>query len=157
MTPEDALKETNVQAFLKSIRLGEGTLDEGGYHRIVGGGLFEDFSKHPNQRIYIPKYKVWSTAAGAYQIIYPTWVSLNKMHKFTDFSPKNQDLAAVLLIRGRKALDEIIQGDFYTAITKCAPEWASLPGSKAGQRIENLDKIKKVYVSNGGVIKNETV
>jgi len=33
--------------------------------RIVGGELFDDFSDHPRKRVWIERYRVWSTAAGA--------------------------------------------------------------------------------------------
>lgn len=155
MTLTEALQNTNVRAFLKAIRLGEGTSDEGGYSRIVGGGTFTDFAKHPNKRVWIPAYAVFSTAAGAYQIINPTWVGLAKQNGFADFMPETQDKAAVALIKGRKALELIIAGQFFSAVAKCAPEWASLPGSKAGQRTEDMEAVKKVYIDNAGVIDEE--
>lgn len=146
------LEHPNVRAFLKAIRLGEGTLDERGYNRIVGGEEFEDFSQHPRQRIYIPRYKVYSTAAGAYQIIWPTWETLQTRYDFPDFSPQCQDEAAVALIDGRHALWDVKQGKLLVAVDKCALEWASLPGSTAGQRTEKFENVKAVYLDNGGTI-----
>jgi muramidase (phage lysozyme) len=137
------------------LRLGEGTSDPSGYYRIVGGQMFSDDSRHPGAKVWIPRYKVWSSAAGAYQIIRPTWAGLVNQYGFKDFTPATQDEAAVALIRGRKALDDVIDGNFYTAIEKCAAEWASLPGSKAGQRVEDMEKVKQVYLDNGGKIANE--
>ena len=107
-----ALLHPNVAAFLKAIRLGEGTSDEWGYHRIVGGQMFTDDSKHPNIRVFIPRYRVWSTAAGAYQIINKTWRGLLRQYDFPDFSPESQDEAAVALIAGRKALQDVKEGRF---------------------------------------------
>ena len=92
-----ALENANVRAFLRAIRLGEGTSDEAGYYRIVGGGSFSDDSKHPGVKVYIQRYDVYSTAAGAYQIINGTWNGLVRQYGFTDFSPESQDLAAVAL------------------------------------------------------------
>lgn len=155
MTQDDlkkAVDNVNVRAFSHAIRLGEGTADDAGYYRIVGGGSFTDDSKHPNIRVWIERYKVHSTAAGAYQIINPTWRGLVKQYRFSDFTPDTQDLAAVALIAGRKALQDVIAGRFVDAVAKCAEEWASLPGSKAGQRIEDFDKVKQVYLDNGGII-----
>lgn len=149
---DDALKNKNVKAFLKAIRLGEGTLTPDGYHIIVGGQKFNDLSNHPGVRVYIARYNVWSTAAGAYQIIKPTWLNLVKQYGFSDFSELNQDRAAVALIRGRKSLASVEYGEFYDAVRKCSKEWASLPGSTAGQRTESLDAVKKVYLDNGGEI-----
>lgn len=148
----DHLSRVNVRAFLKAIRLGEGTIDDKGYFRIVGGANFYDTSKHPNVRVWIPRYKVWSTAAGAYQIINPTWKGLVRQYKFPDFSPDTQDMAAVALIIGRRAIDDIIAGRFTEAVQKCSAEWASLPGSTAGQRIEKIANVRNVYLANGGTI-----
>lgn len=146
------LKLTNVAAFLKALRLGEGTSDDAGYFRIVGGGTFTDDSAHPNIRVFIPRYNVYSTAAGAYQIIRPTWLALQKLYGFEDFSPESQDEAAVALIAGRGALDDVISGRFDEAVNKCSMEWASLPGSKAGQRTEAMEDVLAVYLNHGGTV-----
>ena len=149
---QDALKIPNVAAFLKALRLGEGTEDEAGYFRIVGGGTFSDDSKHPNVRVWIERYKVWSSAAGAYQIIRPTWDGLRRQYHFPDFSPECQDEAAVALIAGRGALKLVIAGEFKKAVDKVSAEWASLPGSHAGQRTESYAAVEKVYLDSGGAI-----
>lgn len=147
-----ALKNANVQAFLHALRLGEGTSDEMGYYRIVGGQTFSDDSVHPHIRVHIAHLDVWSTAAGAYQITFPTWTGLTKQYGFPDFSPECQDEAAVALIAEKHALDDVISGNLQDAVQKCSPVWASLPGSQAGQRIEDFNKIQQVYLSNGGVL-----
>lgn len=147
-----ALEHPNVRAFLKAIRLGEGTTDEAGYYRIVGGGSFQDDGQHPNVRVWISRYGVYSTAAGAYQIINKTWRGLLRQYNFPDFSPESQDEAAVALIAGRKALQDVQAGRFEAAVAKCAAEWASLPGSKAGQRIAPLSSVLAVYLANGGKV-----
>ena len=147
-----ALTHKNVCAFLKAIRLGEGTIDELGYYRIVGGGTFDDDSVHPRVKVYIQRYDVYSTAAGAYQIIWPTWSGLCKQYDFPDFSPACQDEAAVALIAEKHALGDVKAGRLADAVAKCAPIWASLPGSKAGQRTESFDAVELVYLQNGGTI-----
>lgn len=151
-TLQSMLLNQNVQAFLKAIRLGEGTSDAAGYYRLVGGGNFIDDSRHPNVRVFINRYNVWSTAAGAYQIINPTWRGLVKQYGFEDFTPDTQDEAAVALIKGRSALNDVITGHFAAAIEKCSAEWASLPGSTAGQRTERFADVLKVYQDNGGIV-----
>jgi muramidase (phage lysozyme) len=146
-----ALNESNVRAFLKAIRLGEGTADEPlGYYRLVGGGEFSDDARHPNILVNIPRYNVNSTAAGAYQIIHPTWKGLVKQYGFKDFTPETQDLAAVALIVEKKALNDVLTGRFAQAVEKCAPIWASLPGSTAGQRTEPFERVLQVYLEAGG-------
>ncbi len=145
-------KNQNVNAFLHAIRLGEGTSDAAGYYRIVGGGHFTDASKHPNQRIYIARYGVYSTAAGAYQIISSTWYGLVKQYGFPAFTPEYQDLGAIGLIVECHAIDDVISGNLQDAIRKCAPIWASLPGSKAGQRTEKYADVENEFIKNGGVL-----
>ncbi len=147
-----ALQVPNVPAFLKAIRLGEGTSDEMGYYRIVGGQTFSDDSVHPHVKVFLPKYQVFSTAAGAYQIIWPTWTGLCKQYGFTDFTPETQDEAAVALIAEKRALEDVEEGRFADAVAKCAAIWASLPGSKAGQRTEDFAAVQKVYTDNGGTL-----
>lgn len=149
---QDALELPNVRAFLKAIRLGEGTTDPMGYYRIVGGSTFSDTSQHPNKRIWIERYGVFSTAAGAYQIIRPTWYGLVKQYGFEDFSPDCQDEAAVALIAGRGALEDVKAGRFADAVAKCSEEWSSLPGSKAGQRTERFSDVLAAYLTAGGTV-----
>ena len=149
---QEALTEPNVRAFLKAIRLGEGTSDEAGYNRIVGGGTFTDDSTHPRIKVHIPRYDVYSTAAGAYQIIWPTWSGLTRQYGFPDFSPECQDEAAVALIAEKKALDDVKAGRLAEAVAKCAPIWASLPGSTAGQRTESYAAVEQEYLDHGGTL-----
>jgi hypothetical protein len=56
----------------------------------------------------------------------------------------------VFLINRRKALDDVIAGRINEAIRKCAPEWASLPGSSYGQPTQKLQKALEVYAAYGG-------
>lgn len=148
-----ALGHRNVSAFLRAIRLAEGTNDALGYRRLVGGGEFPAPPwRHPNKRVYLPRYFTFSTAAGAYQFLHRTWAGLVAEYGFTDFSPANQDMAAVALIAGRGALEDVLGGRIEEAIEKCKLEWAGLPGSPHGQRTEELDKVLAEYTSHGGVI-----
>lgn len=86
-----------------------------------------------------------STAAGAYQILYRTWRSLQDKFSFSDFSPHNQDLGCIGLIVGRKALIDVMNGKVSEAIHLCRVEWASLPGSPHGQPTANKEMIMKKY------------
>lgn len=146
------LQNTNVRAFLKAIRLGEGTSDDLGYYRLVGGGEFTDDSQHPRKKVYIPRYDIYSTAAGAYQIIWPTWKNLLVKYAFPDFSPDCQDEAAVALIDGRGALTAVKRGQLAKAIDLCKQEWASLPGSTYGQRTESYEAVEAEYLKAGGLL-----
>ena len=44
----ETLSNPNVQAFLRVIRAGETSQDDVAYRMMFGGGLFDDFSRHPN-------------------------------------------------------------------------------------------------------------
>jgi len=154
----DALASTNVRAFLVMIRHGEGTIDDDGYRRMFGGKLFTGFDDHPRQ---VQTYSLRkggslsSTAAGAYQFLSRTWDGLVKQWGFKDFSPHSQDLGAIALILGRKALDDVIAGRFDDAVRKCNKEWASLPGSPYGQPTTTLEKARAVYAEAGGAFAEE--
>lgn len=150
MTLDEALRHKNVLAFLRAIRLGEGTADADGYRRIVGGELFDSFADHPRKRVWIERYGVWSTAAGAYQFIASTWDEMRAKYGLPDFSPASQDRAAVGLLIRRGALEDVLAGRIEQAIAKCRLEWASLPGSPYGQRTESMQRVLDTYVAAGG-------
>ncbi len=148
---EAAALEPNVKAFLRAIRLGEGTSDDLGYRRVVGGGEFPAPPwRHPQRRVWLPRYAVYSTAAGAYQFLARTWAEVADRYKLEDFSPENQDLGAIALVHRRGALEDVIAGRIEDAIGKCKLEWASLPGSTYGQRTEKLADVLAEYEANGG-------
>ncbi|MBK8108726.1 MAG: glycoside hydrolase family 104 protein [Betaproteobacteria bacterium] len=146
------MANTNVRAFLRVIRAGEGTADEDGYRRQFGGELFTDFSRHPNRAITktLGDKQLTSTAAGAYQFLGRTWSECQAALNLPDFSPASQDLAAVFLIARRKGLEHAIAGRLEQAIAACANEWASLPGSPYGQPTKTLAQCHAVYKQHGG-------
>lgn len=143
--------EVNVAAFLRAIRLGEGTADEAGYSRLVGGGSFTGWNDHPRILVRL-KPGLSSTAAGAYQILARTWDGLVRQYSFIDFSPPTQDAAAVALIVGRQALEDVRAGRLADAVRKCNREWASLPGSPYGQRTESYTRVQAEYLAHGGAL-----
>lgn len=158
----DALTHPNVRAFLRMLRHGEGTADDDGYRVMFGGahlvgldgqpGTADDFADHPRQLITrkLGGKPISSTAAGAYQFLSKTWDGLVRQYGFADFTPANQDLGAVALILGRKALDDVIAGRFDAAVAKCNREWASLPGSPYGQPVVTLARARQEYEAHGG-------
>src|SRR5271169_6049469 len=91
-----------------------------------------------------------STAAGAYQLIKPTWLALKARLSLPDFSPASQDAAATELIRERSAMDLVNSGQVADAIERCSSIWASLPGSTSGQPQAKLANLIQAYQSNGG-------
>lgn len=153
MTLSEALRNQNVRAFLQMLRYGEGTTGPDGYRTMFGGQLFDNnYVDHPRKAIEasLKGKPITSTAAGAYQFLARTWTALVQQHGFPDFSPQSQDLGAIALIRGRKALEDVIAGRFNQAVGKCAREWASLPGSPYGQPTVSMDKARSLYEAAGG-------
>jgi muramidase (phage lysozyme) len=92
----------------------------------------------------------WSTAAGKYQLIKPTWLRLKALLQLKNFGPDSQDDCAMQLIKERGALDLIYAGEIEAAIGKCSGEWASLPGNPARQPQKTFAQLLNVYSSNGG-------
>ncbi|SEI61076.1 glycoside hydrolase family 24 protein [Paraburkholderia diazotrophica] len=143
------IEEARVRAFLRMIRVGEGTERPAGYERLFGGQSFvkdygRDFSDHPRILITRTNSKgktLRSTAAGAYQVMGynwddPAYVAYRRKYGITDFNPASQDRYCVILLKyKRHALEDIKSGEIQKAVIKdgCNLEWASLPGNNYGQ------------------------
>lgn len=131
---EKALSNPNVRKMLDVIANAEGV--KHGYNTIFGNERSDDLKSHPNIKKEFTQTdgkKNSTTAAGRYQFLKGTWDKVSKKYGLTDFSPKNQDLAAVALILGRGALGDVMKGDFTKAVGKLGSEWASLPSSSYAQ------------------------
>lgn len=140
----------NVLAFLDMLAWSEGTstirASDDGYNVLVGGELFHDYSQHPGQLIWLPRYQIHSTAAGRYQFLKRTWDAIVRVYGFRGrFIPEAQDLAAIKLLTECKALPAIQAGRIEDAIALAAPIWASLPGAGYGQREHALARLLEVY------------
>ena len=171
LTEEAAVNETdaqtsNIGGFLAMIRQAEGTAAAGDPYRVCFGygWTVQDMSDHPaitgewrGQRLSDAMCAnagfgpgCVSTAAGAYQIIKPTWVRLRDTLGLPDFGPYSQDSAAIELIRRRGALEDVKAGRIEQAIGKCRNEWASLPGNFAKQGQRSMGTLLGWYENNGG-------
>jgi len=140
----------NLIAFLDLIAHSEGTDkigDQKGYNVIVGGQTFDSYADHPNISVYLPKLKIFSTAAGRYQILHKYWEVYKTQLLLPDFSPASQDKYAVQVLREQHALPDIEKGDIGAAIEKCKNIWASLPGAGYGQRESTLTDLIAFYDS----------
>lgn len=93
-----------------------------------------------------------STAAGAYQIIRPTWLRIKGKLGLPDFSPASQDAAAAELLRERGAIARLEVGDFAGAVAKARKEWASLPGAGYGQGERSIEWLTARFTEAGGVL-----
>jgi len=147
---DQSVTNKNVSAFLMAIRHCEGTSRSTGYKTLFGGKLFSSFADHPN--IKVPYKNTYSTAAGAYQFLYRTWLKHKVILGLPDFSPASQDKAAINEIREKSALQNIIDGKIDLALDKVKKVWASLPGAGYNQPEKTAIEFKRVYLNNGGFI-----
>lgn len=138
----------NLRAFLITIQYAEGTYGPDAYKMLYGGSLFSGYGSHPNR--HITKSGITSTAAGAYQIMFSTWQTVARSIGLDDFSPLNQDRAAIELIRRRGALEDVFNGRLEAAIEKCRKEWASFPGAGYGQGERSITALATIYQRAGG-------
>lgn len=158
----------NQEAFLALIRYAEGTdkvadpyrvcygykhtivsLDE---HPAISGEWMGEKLSDAMCRNAGQKPGCVSTAAGAYQLIRPTWRGIRDRLRLTDFSPASQDRAALYLITNCGALDDVLRGRVQTAVAKCSREWASLPGNLAKQPQRRKDDLLAAFEGAGGVL-----
>ena len=144
----------NRKAFLTMIATAEGTVNLGdnGYNVVVGGSLFTGYADHPRKAVYLPKYKINSTAAGRYQILSKYYDSYKKLLKLKDFSPASQDAIAIQMIKEQGALQDVDEGRVDAAIKKVSNIWASMPGAGYGQREVAIASLRKSFVDAGGLI-----
>lgn len=159
--------QINTKAFLKTIQYAEGTTRKSNPYSVTYAykHTIKDFSDHPAstgewtgeklpdnycRAVNLPT-GCKSTAAGAYQIILPTWNDIKKRLSSLTFQAQDQDNAALFLIERRGALRDIEDGNFQSAIYKLNREWASLPGSPYGQPRRSMSELEKYYEKEGGV------
>src|SRR5512135_3082316 len=109
-----ARRESNLRAFLMMIRVAEGTDADDGYRYLFGSTkthprLFKSYADHP--KVYTPFHQTeghinYTSDAGAYQFLRPTWERVRDKLHLIDFSPASQDAAAIELIRERHAYED---------------------------------------------------
>lgn len=146
-------RSQNLQAFLDTIAASEGTLGKGddGYNVLVGGSLFEGYDDHPRQHVRLSD-RLFSTAAGRYQVLARYFDTYKTELALADFSPASQDAIAIRMISERGALADVEAGQFAVAIGKCRKGWASLPGAGYGQHENSLGKLEQIYRQRGGAL-----
>lgn len=146
--PQTMSLPVNINAFLYMIRSCEhrfpsDVVNDDCYEIFYGGTRFSDLSDHPvitGELAPVPlpermcraaglKSPCYSTAAGAYQFIRPTWQRLRNKLGLDDFGFASQDQAALELLRETGVIDLIEEGEIENAIRKASKIWASLPGN----------------------------
>lgn len=136
----------NVQEFFNLISKSEGTIRNGqrGYNILFGGDTFDSYGAHP--QVYrnftqTDGRQNRSSAAGAYQITNTTYQDVAPKLGITGFTPEDQDRIALALIDRRGALDDVLNGNYASAINKLGNEWASFPSSPYPQRTNSMESI----------------
>lgn len=164
------MAQSNLQAFLYAIRSAEHNAADVAsgedYRTFYGGSRFSDMSDHPVitgekkgvrltpaqcRAAGFPGGVCVSTAAGAYQIIRPTWQRVRELYpRLADFSPASQDEAARRILAEIGAERLLRQGRIEEAIARASKQWASLPGSLAGQPTRSLQWVMARFRDGGG-------
>lgn len=161
----------NIAAFLSTVSHGEGTDLVADPYRCCYAKrhTIQNFAYHPHE-LRADGTREWagetltdeqcanvglspgciSSAAGRYQITLPTYLRLSKLLGTVGFTPPVQDDMAIQLIKERGALDLVMGGQVTDALEKCAPEWASLPGSTSGQPQAEIADLLHTYMDQGG-------
>lgn len=142
--PRKYLNDPKVRKYLDVIAMAEGV--KHGYNTIFGNERFGNLNVHPNVRKQFKQTdgKVnYTTAAGRYQFLKPTWDGLTRQYGLKDFSPQSQDIAAIGLLIQNGALPHILKGDYQTATQKSGRTWASLPSSPYAQPKRSQAEIDK--------------
>lgn len=148
-----SLKSPSVKAMLDTIAYAEATMNDQGYQTQFGFQYFDNLNDHP-RRIICKEYKgdwLCSSAAGRYQILQKTWDRIAKKINARDFTPYEQDRAAVHLLAENNALELtakkfLSQTDFKKVLSRINTIWASLPGSPYGQPTRSAKDLYMVYV-----------
>ena len=141
---QNAYANPNTRDFLDFIAQAEGV--KHGYNTLFGNERFGNLGAHPNVKKSFTQTDGktnYTTAAGRYQFLKGTWDGLANRYGFADFSPRSQDLGAIALISGRGALEDVLNGNYQSAIKKLGGEWASLPSSKYAQAKRSWDFVSK--------------
>jgi muramidase (phage lysozyme) len=145
-------RDRRVKAFLDTIATAEGTAAADGYRTQYTGTKFVSFSDHPRELKCGRRYgkKLCSDAAGRYQFLSTTWDRFAKKFGVKDFSPQNQDLMAIELIRERGALGDVEAGRLEPAFKKLAYIWPSF--RRFGGSVESsMPKLEAMYQKNLGI------
>ena len=155
---EHNIERDRVKAFLDTIAAAEGTAAADGYRTQYTGTKFASFSDHPREMRCGRRYgkKLCSDAAGRYQFLSTTWDRFAKKFGVKDFSPENQDLMAIELIREKGALEDIEAGRLEPAVRKLAYIWPSF--RRFGGSVDSsLPKLEQMYLQNLGIYRQGLV
>ncbi len=161
----------NLAAFLVMIRAAEGTSPVDGYGALFGwpaaGRWFDPYKATGHPKVYFnytdrAGKTVKTSPAGAYQIVYTTWVTYYAQFLLwcslqgisaQGFTPATQDAFATYLLDIDGALEHVKAGRLAQAMPIAARRWASLPGYSADNNPERTQQfVENSYKAAGGQI-----
>ncbi|MBZ7262489.1 lysozyme [Klebsiella oxytoca] len=122
---EDINLSENERKFLHITAIREGTSNypNNGYSTLFGGKQFTNFNDHPRQ--YSEHKGRLTSAAGRYQITASSWDDARNALGLEDFSPANQDKAALWLAKRAGQEKNIQNGNFAGAYNNLGGVWES--------------------------------
>lgn len=148
-------QDIRVKAFLDLLAHGEGTsyhpevrLTSDEYRVTFCNDGKVSFKDHPRKRCCNPVGNriICATAAGRYMFLQKTWDWVaGEVLKLKDFSPINQDLAAIFLLIYSGAMDEILKNNIKGAINKASRYWAPMPGNNYNQPQTKQQELLGIY------------
>ncbi|TAN51929.1 MAG: TIGR02594 family protein [Methylococcaceae bacterium] len=160
LTADKLVDNPKIKAMLDVLAFTEGTGND--YGKVVNGTVISapynpelvgrrnvsvtNFNQHPNILVQV-NATIKSTAAGRYQFLKETWDELD----MPNFQPRNQDIAAVKLMKKRGMIELLLADNLQDAVFRGAPEWASLPkdqtnrGYYGGQVARTIAAIEQKY------------
>lgn len=148
----DLQSNPNLVALQNMLRYAEGTDQFQDPSRVFfGGSTFQDTSQHPGRGPSTHKGKTTS-AAGEFQITAATDADLTKATGIKGFTSEDQRVKMTALLASEGALQDVIDGNFQSAIAKIGNRWASLPSASGGGRItwqDAYDRINQTRVGAG--------
>ena len=92
--------EARVKAFMRMLRVGEGTDSERGYTTQFSGKQFSNMNNHPHDVVTANGYS--SSAAGAYQIMSDTYDGLKTYrtkYSIMNFNQESQDKLCLVILK----------------------------------------------------------
>ena len=146
-------KDMRVKAFLDLLAHGEGT----SYHpdaahavdqyRMTFCGKMRSFKDHPRIKCCNPvgNRVICATASGRYMFLQKTWDWVSEKIDAHDFSPQNQDLAAIYLLIYSGAMEEILRNNIPAAMRKASRYWAPIPGNNYQQPQTKNQELMNIY------------
>lgn len=141
---------SNARKYLSRLAAAEGTAKKpnNGYSTLFGGSQFADFSDHPRQ--FFKHNGTITSAAGRYQITASSWDDARKALDLKDFSPANQDQAAMWLARRAGQGENIESGHFYAADRGLDNVWTGLRQYTRGGDVNNRGGKALDYAARAG-------